>query len=326
MYISKILKKLFLRIQTILNNKAARLAFKSLLVVLFVAAILRHQGDLKSVVVNYEQLNLDQNWISWFFLLFAIVLMPINWILEGQKWRILMPDSHLNMREAVSVVLGGLSLGVVSPARVGEFVGRAFMTEEGDKWKSVFASLINSVAQNTTHLVFGLIGLLYMVRTYSLPIDGYWTVLVGLLILALLFCYFNAQSILRFVQRKVDWAFLQKVQPRDDINLGSLLFWTVTRYTVYTAQFVLLVYFFGSSEPVLPIVMAIFLIFLIQTGLPLPPFLSALARVEIAILILSYEVDNELLIVGSTLCLWMINVLGPSILGMTILLRRKATN
>jgi hypothetical protein len=66
----------------------------------------------------------------------------------------------------------------------------------------------------------------------------------------------------------------------------------------------------------------IFLVFLIQSGIPLPPFLSMLARVEIAVIIWSVFERDVMIILSATFSLWIINLLIPSLIGAIFLVKK----
>ena len=62
-------------------------------------------------------------------------------------------------------------------------------------------------------------------------------------------------------------------------------------------------------------------IYLIQTGIPLPAFLSILARGELAVLVWSTLGIVELTALMATFILWFVNLIFPSLIGLLIMTR-----
>jgi len=60
-------------------------------------------------------------------------------------------------------------------------------------------------------------------------------------------------------------------------------------------------------------------IFLIQSGIPIPPFLGVLARGEIGIVIWSLFEVNELSILTLTFLIWILNLVVPALLGLIVI-------
>jgi hypothetical protein len=104
--------------------------------------------------------------------------------------------------------------------------------------------------------------------------------------------------------------------------LIKALILSAMRYLVFTGQYALLLYYFGITIPFLAMISGIFLVFLIQSGIPLPPFLSMLARVEIAVIIWSVFERDVMIILSATFSLWIINLLIPSLIGAIFLVKK----
>src|SRR5688572_9171723 len=58
-------------------------------------------------------------------LLIVFVLMLGNWAVEILKWRLLLkPRVKISFKRASASVISGISLGAITPSRIGEFAGR----------------------------------------------------------------------------------------------------------------------------------------------------------------------------------------------------------
>lgn len=93
------------------------------------------------------------------FLILCVVLMPVNWTLESFKWRtLILPFTEISVLDAIKGVFAGISVGIITPARLGEYGGRLLVVPDKDKAKSIPATLVSSVAQNISNVIGGYIG------------------------------------------------------------------------------------------------------------------------------------------------------------------------
>jgi len=60
----------------------------------------------------------------WLFLS-VVILMPINWVLESLKWSWLVNGfQKFTLSQSIASVLAGVSMAILTPARLGEYGGR----------------------------------------------------------------------------------------------------------------------------------------------------------------------------------------------------------
>lgn len=66
----------------------------------------------------------------------ALALVPLNWCFAGWSWLTIgrRIDPDVRFREAMAVVLAGHAVAIWTPARVGEYAGRAFLHGRGKTW------------------------------------------------------------------------------------------------------------------------------------------------------------------------------------------------
>jgi hypothetical protein len=96
---------------------------------------------------------------------------------------------------------------------------------------------------------------------------------------------------------------------------------SLARLSIYVLQFYLLLLFFGIHVDIKIAISAILVSYLIQTGVPLPPFLAFIARGEIALFVWEKFAENELSILASSYSLWVINILIPALIGLIVLFK-----
>lgn len=269
------------------------------------------------------------------WLLLAVLLMPLNWGLETMKWRQLMQKTALiPWLTAVQAVLCGVTFSLMTPNRVGEFGGRMFGVEQHRRWQAAITTWIGNLAQVIVLLFVGFLGFFYLAKNFFLP-EVYtlkWWLFWPILLLALLTIvgFIHLPTYLKHIM-KITW--LQKrtklqqqlndIQLFDVYTLSAVLSLAFLRYLVYCSQYFLLLLFWQVNIPVEAAFAGIFSIFMIQTGIPLPPGLDVLARFELALLIWKPFGANELALVAATTSLFIINVAIPALFGLGIILKTK---
>ena len=153
------------------------------------------------------------NWSNSWLLVLTILLVPMNWFMESYKWKTIVSSfSDTTLKESMKVILGGLSFGVLTPSRIGEYGGRFYMTEDEDRWKTLSATFVGSLSQNIITAMVGLAGASYLLY-YSSVMHSYiatsiWYIASVAIIIGLLF-YYNIgfiQHIVSFLPGK--WAKL----------------------------------------------------------------------------------------------------------------------
>ena len=72
---------------------------------------------------EFKQILPDKGWL--WPLIICLVLMIMNWGLEALKWQVLVKSTQpLNFIQAFGSVLAGLATGLITPNRIGNFIGR----------------------------------------------------------------------------------------------------------------------------------------------------------------------------------------------------------
>lgn len=293
------------------------------------------RSDMDMIVAKLQQ-GLSAG--RWYYLAMTILLMPLNWWLESVKWRkLILPWTDISPSRAFAAVYAGLSVGIVTPARLGEYAGRLIMIPGTDKAKSVSATLVGSIGQNIINVIFGYLGTLVFLYCYF-PINKYVYIagsLAGLVLIAVLLMLFLHVSRLKLdiLDRWPKLDFLRQqahvIALYSKDLLTEVLQWSTLRYLTYMVQYVLILYFLGIEVPLLAAVSGVMLIYLIQSGIPLPPVLGVVARGEIALLVWSLFTENIGGILVATFGLWVINLVIPALIGLLIVLNvnnRKLSN
>jgi len=221
------------------------------------------------------------------FFVMALLLVLVNWFLETMRWRNLVLQHHeISFKQAVSAILMGVTMGMISPQRIGEYAGR-LMAVPAEKNSGVMTVGVISIICVSLLMIF-------------------FPQLERILALEKLTSKFK------------NWGLFSKYQ-FSKTSLFTLLALSFARYCVFLVQYVLLLSFFGVTLDTWTMLQAVALVYLIQSSLPLPAMLSLLARGEIALMIFSLFNVNEISILASTFVLWIINLLLPAFFGLILL-------
>ncbi len=137
------------------NNRYFLLFAKAAIFILMawlIADKLLLQNDFKDQRELFRQ-NMQGE--KFYLFLIAFLLMPVNWLLETVKWRILLQDGKTSFINLLKGVIAGVTFGFVTPARSGEFIGRVIYLDDAHKAKVFYLSSIGGIAQTAVTLVVG---------------------------------------------------------------------------------------------------------------------------------------------------------------------------
>lgn len=283
---------------------------------------------------------------SYLYLVIPVLLVPLNVFIESEKYRLLVNSQQqgnlLTSRLALNQVLIGFMLSIIAPNGIGEFAGRAYQAETGEKFRSLVASAVGSISQWIVLICGGLIGSFYLFNVedvfFSLSLFDIQFLAFCILLLLTIF-YFRLDWIVDILKCGIKkilnikmWSSSTTLQSWFENNQNVLdvaatinkhillnaLFLAFFRYAIYTLQLSLTFRFFGFNAS-WPIIFAgIAFIFLIQVIMPLPSITISLARVELGLLIWAQQEPNEISLIVGSLSIFILNIVIPSLLGIVV--------
>lgn len=304
--------------------------------------LVRFLITLLLIWVIYRQLNRQSwDWSIWMghlreqwplkarYLIIALLLVPINYLLEAFKWFLLVNqfEKH-SFANALKGVLTGLTAGLVTPARIGDYFGKMMYIKAENNWKAVGANFTASIAQNLVTLILGSVGLiLYSDKFLNVE---HQKILIGISLFLgflLFFLYYRLDIALSLSQYLPSSKWLtgvrKAIQVMVDIGkkqLHLVLMISLLRYLVFLGQYTLLILFWDFEMSLL-IPASVSVIYLLQSLLPFPPLMGFFVRSEIALIILQEVNENTWLILSAAINIWTINLLLPSLVGLLFLYR-----
>lgn len=264
------------------------------------------------------------------YLVVLTVIMPINWILEGRKWQLLMaPFENISLKKAIKIIVSGVAVGIVTPGRIGEYAGRLVASDPTQKTEVITATLLGSIAQNFWNILGGVaLSYVFFKNTLQITTD-YQIFFMWISILEIIFMiwvYYSLPKMVSWLQKwwKKPSKWIERVKGTSIYTtdtLNQVLILSMLRYLIYFSQYFLMMLFLGVEVYWLDMAAMIAGIYLIQTGIPLPAFMSVFARGEVAILVWSTLGVESITALTATFLLWLINLIVPALVGLYVLSR-----
>ncbi len=255
-----------------------------------------------------------------YLFIIAVLLMPVNWLLETVKWQMLL-KVDLPFLNLLKSVIAGITFGFVTPARSGEFVGRAMYLDDESKPKIFFLSVVGGIVHTAITVGAGAI----CVALWS--DNAIWAsaatgASIGFFLLYFRYDLFNRiiASVPFLEQRNL---FLHKHQLPDFPTQVKVLLITALRYAVYLTQYVALMMFFGVGNNFFALFIHNGVFFLVHTFSPLMPFLDFTFRGGAALYIFGSFTSNNIAVISAVLWAWVMNLVIPAVIGYLFILNRR---
>lgn len=322
-----------------MNNKAKIIKLTELTVKIVIV--------LLGVFILYKKLIVNQNFTEvwneiqasftnkrqFLFITSAFLLVFLNIFLEGLKWKLqIKPIEKINNWKSFISIFTGMTAGMFFPNRMGNFLGRIFMLEKGDRIKAAMVTIVGGMAQMIATVSIGLIASVFYVKKYLLLIILTST----LIIITLLLIYFNIY-LLKYFQFLIPKKFKDKTKEYFEVfslynktELFKILIVSFARYFLYTFQFVLLIWAFGIPLSYLKSMIPISLTYLMMMIIPFITITEIAVRGSVSIVIfenwLTMNGINSsfgMMVFSASSLLWIFNIAIPAIIGLFLTHRLK---
>ena len=280
--------------------------------------------DIKTSVIKTNNIILT---------LLALLLVPVNIYLEGIKWKFqLKPIENISNWKSFLSIFTGITAGMFFPNRMGNFLGRIFMLEKGDRIKAAMVTIVGGMGQMIATVSIGLIASIFFVKKHLVLL----TIAVILIIVTLLIMYFNIQF-LKYFQFLIPKKYKEKTKEYFEIfslynkdELFKILAISFLRYFLYTFQFVLLIWAFNVPLTYFKAMIPISLTYILMMVIPFITITEIAVRGSVSIFvfekwfIINNISDSYLIMVFSaSSLLWIFNIAIPSIIGLFLTYRLK---
>jgi hypothetical protein len=271
--------------------------------------------SLNKVDWNQQSIQLNQP----LALVFAIILIPVNWLFEWMKWKATLRFSSVSTTNSVAfqAFCSGIVTGMLTPNMQGNFLGRIYYFDRKHRVDLILTTLVSNYGQFLMSLLFGVLSILILMKT---PLNWSVVPILILFISALLFfsvLYFYFEKVATyFVKKKRVFPILQRLKTHQ-IFRWKIIYFSLLRHTVFVVQFGLLLLAFGvpfSFE-------LIFWIWQVYLWVTISPslFLGKLAiRESISLWVLTVAGYQQQPILIASFSVWIINLFIPTIFAIFI--------
>jgi len=298
-------------------------AAKAALAAVAVAALVR-VAHPASVLDAFR--SADPRWLG-----AALALLPLNVGLEAVRWGRLVRHvaPGVRMRDAVVAVVGAYPLGLLTPGRVGDYVGRAAFLPAVPAGALAALTFGERMATFWCCLVGGLAALALSPAPLPGP-AGAWTAVAawaagGAAVIGAAFVSprrtaraLAAVVPVRAVRRAVG-AF--GLVPRGES--AALVALSAVRYVVFSAQFVLLVRAFAPGAPWGPVAAGVAVVFLLKSAVPQVTLGDLGVREGAAVFALAGAGVGPAEALNASLAVFAVNLVLPALAGVPLLARLR---
>jgi len=265
------------------------------------------------------------------FLLSAFLLLLPNLFCQIQKWGTIVRQekSHAKLSSIIYSLLVGMTLGLMTPGRVGEF-GRSFFIKDADWARLMGFTLIDKLIAMSVIYAFGIIGLAHFISVSLHPLVWLPIIITILLFILFLFVFLLRPDLLKsvlarfsdfFEKHPLLHKFVNGIEMATPQLSRKLLFYSLLQNIIFCSQLVILVRAF-SDIPILSAYYAVFAIMMTKTLLPIS-FGDLGIRESATIYFFSRLGVIEAAAFNASILLFLINVFLPSLAGALIFLAKR---
>lgn len=260
-------------------------------------------------------------------LLIVFLLMPLNWYVEAQKWKVIMGKHEpVTNVKAYKSILTAITLGIITPNQIGTLAGKVLYLDSLPKMQGAAASFLGEIAQTIATLLVGSYGSLALylyIKQVPFATQGIYFLLLTVFNIGLTFLFLNISQLQKLIQWHKIRSYIQVATDYTKRNLTSLLLLSVSRFVIFCFQYYLLLYFFGIELTLAEWAMSIFSIFIVQSFAPSFIAIQIGVRGALALFFIGMFTSNTVGILLAAYSLWIINMMIPGLVGLYFLLTYK---
>lgn len=253
----------------------------------------------------------------------VIVMMFLNWFLEVVKWKYLSRRiEQISWCTALKSVFCGLTWAIFTPNRIGEYGGRVMLLKPRNRASGAVAMGVGLFAQLVLTSVFGALSIAWFVSKYlslSVTLNGVIWVLAFVYALSFLTLYFNVHWIDTLVHR---FNFMERIKSFFSVlkdftkkELFYVLFLSLSRFVIFTSQYIILMLLILPELPFVSMVLMIFILFFVQSAMPSLDIFDFSVRSFVASNLYSYITTQEIAVMAIVSCIWFVNLILPAVIG-----------
>ena len=264
----------------------------------------------------------------------ALLLMPFNMAFEAKKWqKSVLPVEKVPFKRAFMAIFTGVTAGMMFPNRTGDFLGRIFILEKGNRLKAAMLTFVGNIAQMLVTVTLGCFAWIFFCKGAG----QFYAGAISLIILTLgcLF-YFNIRVLIHF-KRLIPRKWRPRVENYMVIfgsfskrDLMRILLLAFAKYVVYSFQFVLLIWAFDVPLNYFEAMIPIMFTYLLMTVIPFITITEIAVRGSVCIFvfekwlsIMGISTSFSLMVASASTMLWLYNLAIPAVIGLFCIRKLK---
>ncbi|MEI8004756.1 MAG: lysylphosphatidylglycerol synthase domain-containing protein [Bacteroidota bacterium] len=276
-------------------------------------------------------------------LVFVVLLMVVNWMLEALKWQKLISKiEKVSLLQSVVAVLTGVTISSFTPNRVGEYFGRAFILKKASHIEGILITILGSMSQLLITILTGSLAFLLFLPVF-MPgaefIRGYlyysFMAVVVFIDVLLLGLFFNLSFLSTWKERILQnnlnriRRFFRVFTLYSNAELWVVMAFSFARYIVFSTQYILLLHVLGVNIPFHYGYLMISLIYFVMAIIPTITLTELGIRGSVGIYFFSFyfspltavSAELNLGILMASVLIWVINLGLPAVAGSIFLFR-----
>lgn len=258
--------------------------------------------------------------------LFILLLFSgCNWFLECLKWQLLVREiKTISLKKAIEQSLGSLTASIITPNRIGEYGAKTIYFKKTYRKKIMGLNLVGNLSQLSTTLFFGVIGLIYTINIFKLPISYFKLIGFVILTTGVIITYYKFLSKKEFEIKGHSFKKLNRFVSNLNRNtLYKSILIAVFRYICFSHQFYFLICLLGIDVTYIEALALIASMYLLVSVIPTVFVFDVLVKGSVAVWLFSFVNANEFIIVTCITIMWFLNFALPSIIGSYFVLNFK---
>ena len=277
--------------------------------------------DINSLLYYIDKYNIITIRNLFILLLFS----GCNWFLECLKWQLLVREiKTISLKKAIEQSLGSLTASIITPNRIGEYGAKAIYFKKTYRKKIMGLNFVGNLSHLSTTLFFGVIGLIYTINIFKLPISYFKLIGFVILTTGVIITYYKFLSKKEFEIKGHSFKKLNRFVSNLNRNtLYKSILIAVFRYICFSHQFYFLICLLGIDVTYIEALALIASMYLLVSVIPTVFVFDVLVKGSIAVWLFSFVNANEFIIVTCITIMWFLNFALPSIIGSYFVLNFK---
>ncbi|MCQ2317669.1 MAG: lysylphosphatidylglycerol synthase domain-containing protein [Bacteroidales bacterium] len=263
----------------------------------------------------------------------ALLLIPVNIAVEAMKWKkSIQPIENVPFSKAFTAIFTGITAGMFFPNRTGDFLGRIFILEKGNRVKAAMLTFVGNIAQMIVTVSLGCFACVFFVGRLRWLVLLAATTVLGLLLV--LFFNIKIFKYLRvFIPKK--WrgktdSYMGVFNVFSSKELLTILLLAFAKYMVYSLQFVILIWAFGVPLSYFNSMIPIMVTYLLMTIIPFITITEIAVRGSVCVIVFekwlainAISSSWSMMVFSASTILWLFNLAIPAIIGLFFINKLK---